>query len=287
MLIFGGFCLFQYYICIALLNLMRPVNWLCSAVGWVPFASLQNQLVFKANLVGTELPQKLMTLFGSGDYAEVLQSYLAVLNTLVVMVFDSSLGLISLMFSHAFIVRLLQILRYVTSTVHLLFLGGRFWTSTIKSALEFSPAFSELLDTAIAFVVETGKHISFSFDDLFVLYKVVAYLGLSCQVLLTVELAYLSSFSVLILYKGTALLYKHSLTLLVTLYRIVKSTLRNNLTVKVPPMYLNPAVKVVSTLFMILLGSLLPSIVVHYLWFIASVLLFRLATVYLALNRTL
>lgn len=37
--------------------------------------------------------------------------------------------------------------------------------------------------------------------------------------------------------------------------------------------------KVASTITMVLLASLLPSIVVHYLWFIASVLLFRLAIV--------
>lgn len=60
---FAVFCLFQYYICRLLLVCMRPINWLTSWIGYVFLINIQNQLIFKANLIGKYLAQNLKGVF--------------------------------------------------------------------------------------------------------------------------------------------------------------------------------------------------------------------------------
>ena len=234
LVLFGSFCLLQYCLCNTLINIFKPLNWVFSCIGWVPLASLQNQLIYKANLIGESLEDGLIVVFNSQDYAKILHSYFRVINTLLFVVLDSALGLISLLLSHTFILWLMRMLHYLTHTVHILFLGGRLWTSSFKELFEFSPFISEYGEIAIGWTLEAGRYLSFTFNDLFTLYKMMAYLGLSCQILLTVELAYISSLNILLLYKCTAKLYKYSLKILAKLHQIVSSTLRNNLTIEVP-----------------------------------------------------
>jgi predicted HAD superfamily hydrolase len=145
---------------------------------------------------------------------------------------DSTLGLVSLLASRTFISALLRLLKYVTYTVHFTFLSGRLWTAGLKQLLIMSQPLRDSIDQAIAiFLQHTNLYTEFGYGHLFAGYKAVAYLGFSCQIVLTVELAYLSSVNIFLLYKIIAKLYKYSIWLLKYLYGVVSCSRRNILTI--------------------------------------------------------
>lgn len=55
-------------------------------------------------------------------------------------------------------------------------------------------------------------------------YVLIAYIGFSFQILLTLELSYLLSVNIFLLYKLIAKLYQYSINAISLLYSIIKST---------------------------------------------------------------
>lgn len=83
----------------------------------------------------------------------------------------------------------------------------------------------EYADTILSVIIEySNKYLKMDLQSLSQGYVLIAYIGFSFQILLTLELSYLLSVNIFLLYKLIAKLYQYSINAISLLYSIIKST---------------------------------------------------------------